>query len=125
MNKQISRRRRQRQGDDSLEDDSDTTRRKLVRSTAARHSWTGRRQAALERVHARQRQLVAQAWPTAELETKQYHNDSADSMRIPLIPDGFHDSHQISPVPYEARYGNLMHHRMFCNNIEARDAAPC
>lgn len=105
-------RRRRRERNDDPEDDSDAAQRRLVRSTAARHSWTNRRQAALERVHSRQRQLVAQVRPDAALVFSEHHSRSADA--LPFVPDGFHDSHQVSPVPYQARYGVLMHHRALC-----------
>lgn len=98
-----------RQRNDELKNDSDAARRRLVRSNATRHAWIGRRQAALEHVQNRQRQLVAHAQPADAPMPGRYHSQS-----VPLVPDGFHDSHQVSPIPYEARYGNLMHHRTLC-----------
>lgn len=119
-------RRRRRQQDDDSEDDSDAAQRKLVRSTAARHSWTNRRQAALERVHNRQRQLVARVRPDAAFVVSEHHSRSADRLPVPFVPDGFHDSHQVSPVPYQARYGILMHHRTLCaSDLPPRITSDC
>ena len=90
-----------------------------MRSNAARHSWKGRRQAALENVWARQQQQqlasIAAVYPGSELERRPGHGILGT--RIPSVPTGFHDSHQVSPVAYEARYGNIMHHRTQCHTL--------